>query len=177
MIGGGATAGLTFADRLAPNTGANNLAIFNSGADIYMGTAGIGGQSSYQGWHPVANGRTLGGRGSFWWNIGGAGVRLEYSEKTANYSIVASDYTINVTANSPTITLPDSVTLSATVTNFANASAGAMGKIYIIKNSGIGVVTIATTNSELIDGLAPGTLTTGQSIKVQSTGTGWIIIP
>jgi hypothetical protein len=38
-------------------------------------------------------------------------------------------------------------------------------------------VQMATTNSELIDGSSPGTLATGASIKVQSTGTGWETIP
>jgi hypothetical protein len=67
--------------------------------------------------------------------------------------------------------------LNATVTNYTNAGAGAEGKIFIVKNSGVGTVTLATTGGQLIDGGSPGTLTTGQSIKVQSTGSGWITIP
>jgi len=177
----GASGGVILQDRNNQLVQAQNSSIFNVGGEFFLNqgsnTVAIGGTSSFQGWHPAANGRTLGGRGSFFWNLGAAGVRLEYAEKSANYSIAATDYTINVTANSVTITLPDSVANNASTGNFANAAAGTMGKIYIIKNSGAGVVTIATTNSELIDGLSPGTLTTGASIKVQSTGTGWITIP
>jgi hypothetical protein len=174
---GGTNAQLKIGDQSSPNRQDLDVPLTNTNGNLAIGASATTGISSYAGLHPTFNSAVLGGRGSFFWNLGGAGLRLEYSAKTANYSIAAADYTINVTANSPTITLPDSVALNASVTNFTNASAGAMGKIYIIKNSGVGVVTIATTNSELIDGLAPGTLTTGQSIKVQSTGTGWITIP
>jgi hypothetical protein len=174
---GGTSSTLFFADRNAPNNGASNISVSNTDAELTLGSAFITGKSSFAGLHPQSNGRVLGGRGSFFWNLLGAGLRLEYSEKNANYSIAATDYTINVTANSPTITLPDSVANNASTGSFANTFAGAMGKIYIIKNSGAGVVTIATTNSELIDGLSPGTLATGTSIKVQSTGSGWITIP
>jgi hypothetical protein len=41
----------------------------------------------------------------------------------------------------------------------------------------VDTVMLATTGGQLIDGGAPGTLTAGQSIKVQSTGAGWITIP
>jgi hypothetical protein len=177
LLLGGTSSNLAFADRNAPNAGGNNLSIFNTDSELNVGGTSITGKSSFSGWHPVANGRMLGGRGSFFWNIGGAGARLEYAEKSANYSIVATDYTINVTANSPTITLPNSLALNSSTGSFTNASAGAMGKIYIIKNSGIGLVTVATTSSQLIDGSAPGTLATGALIKVQSTGSGWITVP
>jgi len=177
LLLGGTSSTLFFADRNAPNTGGNNISVSNTDAELTLGGAFISGKSSFSGLHPQANGRTLGGRGSFFWNIGGAGVRLEYAEKSANYSIVATDYTINVTSNSPTITLPNSQALNSSTGSFTNASAGAMGKIYIIKNSGVGTVTIATTSSQLIDGSAPGTLATGASIKVQSTGSGWITVP
>jgi len=177
----GSSGAITLQDRNDQFSQTGNSSLFNVGGEFFLSAGSnniaTSGTSSFGGWHPASNGRTLGGRGSFFWNIGGAGVRLEYAEKSANYSILATDYTINVTANSPTITLPDSVALNPATGNFTNAAAGAMGKIYIIKNSGAGVVTIATTNSELIDGSAPGTLATGASIKVQSTGTGWITVP
>jgi hypothetical protein len=89
---------------------------------------------------------------------------------TTSYSIGLTDYTINVTTTGDTTqTLPDSSTIT--------------GKIYNIKNSdstGTSTLTIATTGGELIDGLYGNgddlTIIFPQSIKLQSTGSGWIII-
>lgn len=85
-----------------------------------------------------------------------------YVEKTANYSAAFSDYTINCTANSFTVTLPTAVGIS--------------GRIYVIKNTGAGSITIATTSSQTVDGAAPGSVTAGNKLIVQSTGANWIII-
>ena len=89
---------------------------------------------------------------------------------TTSYNLLSTDYTINVTTTGDTTqTLPLSVSLT--------------GKIYNIKNSdstGTSTITIATTSGELIDNLYGGgnDLQTifPQSIKLQSTGSGWIII-
>jgi hypothetical protein len=89
---------------------------------------------------------------------------------TTNYSLTSTDYTINVTTTGDTTqTLPDSSTLT--------------GKIYNIKNSDsteTSTITIATTGGELIDGLYGGgtdlTIIFPQSLTLQSTGSGWIII-
>ena len=174
---GGVLAGFFMRDRNAPMVNANTISFTNSGGEGFLGDKAVLGRSSYTGVHAPFNGSPLGGRGSFWWNIGGAGLRLEYTEVSANHPIAASDYTINVTANSPTVTLPLAQALNASTGNFTNATAGAEGKIYVIKNSGAGTVTIATTSSQTINGSPPGTLAAGASIKVQSTGAGWITIP
>jgi hypothetical protein len=89
---------------------------------------------------------------------------------TTNYNLLSTDYTINVTTTGDTTqTLPLSVSLT--------------GKIYNIKNSdstGTSTITIATTSGELIDNLYGGgndlQIIFPQSIKLQSTGSGWIII-
>lgn len=159
LILGGTSSTLIFADRTSPNTGGNNISVSNTDAELSLGGAFITGKSSFSGLHPQSNGRTLGGRGSFFWNIGGAGLRLEYAEKTANYSILATDHTINVTSNSPTITLPDCVALNSTTGNFTNAAAGVMGKIYTIKNSGIGTVTVKGVDITRTSGVTNGTTT------------------
>lgn len=93
-----------------------------------------------------------------------------YAEKTANYTLGTSDHTINVTANSPTITLP----LSA---NTGGTSTRNKGRIYIIANTGAGTITMATTSSQTIDGASPGTVAAAGRLKIQSTGSGWITIP
>jgi hypothetical protein len=85
-----------------------------------------------------------------------------YRAITALRTLDGTDYVVNVTANSFTVTLPTAV--------------GVTGRVYIIKNSGAGTTTIATTSAQTIDGSAPGTLTTGQMLRVQSTGAGWITV-
>lgn len=92
------------------------------------------------------------------------GFRTAYGAKTATYTVLASDYTINCTTGTFTVTL-----LSA-------ATAGA-GSVYVINNSGTGVVTVATTSSQTIDGVTTKTLSTQNSnITVQSDGANWIIL-
>jgi len=91
--------------------------------------------------------------------VGGA-VAFPYVAKTANYTITASDYLIDCTANSFTVTFPTAV--------------GIAGRIYVIRNSGAGTIALATTSSQTINGSAPGTQATTVAIKYMSTGAAWI---
>ena len=85
-----------------------------------------------------------------------------YVAKTATYTATISDYTINCTANTFTVTLPTAV--------------GITGRIYIVKNSGVGVITVDGDGSETIDGAATVVLGTQyESLTVMSTGASWII--
>jgi hypothetical protein len=99
-----------------------------------------------------------------WRIFSDAQTNYAYAAKTANYTLTALDFTVDCTANSFTLTLPTAV--------------GKTGKIYNLKNSGTGVITINTTSSQTIDGAASGTITLNQydSITVQSTNANWIII-
>lgn len=87
-----------------------------------------------------------------------------YNAQTANYTLLASDYLVDCTTNTFTATLPTAV--------------GITGQEYVVKNSGTGVITIATTSSQTIDGAASGTITLNQydSITVVSNGANWIIL-
>ena len=86
----------------------------------------------------------------------------KYIAKTANFTATSLTSTIDCT-NTITITLPTAV--------------GIAGRFHTIKNSGTGVITIATTSSQTIDGAATQSLATQWSkITVQSTGANWIII-
>ena len=98
----------------------------------------------------------------------GVGLKLNgviapsYIAKTANFTATSLTSTIDCT-NTITITLPTAV--------------GNSGRFHTIKNSGTGVITIATTSSQTIDGAATQSLATQWSkITVQSTGANWIII-
>ena len=100
--------------------------------------------------------------------LDGAGLSLNgvmctgYIAKSANFTATSLTSTIDCT-NTITITLPTAV--------------GNSGRFHTIKNSGTGVITIATTSSQTIDGAATQSLLTQWSkITVQSTGANWIII-
>lgn len=84
-----------------------------------------------------------------------------YVAKTATYT-AADDYTIDCTSGTFTVDLPTAV--------------GITGRIYVIKNSGAGVITIDPNGSETIDGAATQAVVSGASFTIQSTGANWLII-
>lgn len=91
-----------------------------------------------------------------------AGVVCAYVAKTANYTITTSDYTVDCTANSFTVTLPTAV--------------GVQGQVYNIINSGSGTITLATTSSQTIGNISPATTWTinpGEVVNVQSDNANW----
>lgn len=87
-----------------------------------------------------------------------------YVAKTANYTATISDFTINCTANTFTVTLP--------------ASTSIIGRIYYIINSGAGTITISTSGGETFLNVTatPTTLSmaTVGATGVQATGGGWV---
>lgn len=87
---------------------------------------------------------------------------MAYVAKTSTYPITTTDYTIDCTSGTFTVTLPTAI--------------GSDGKIYNIKNSGTGVITVATTSSQTIDGALTRTLAQYDNLQIQSTGANWIII-
>lgn len=93
----------------------------------------------------------------------GGGINYPYVAKTSNYTLTSSDYTVNAASGTFAFTLPTAV---------GNT------RIYNMKNSGAGTITINTTSSQTIDGLASGTITlaTGDNLTVQSNGANWIIL-
>lgn len=91
-------------------------------------------------------------------------VTTAYVAKTGAYTITNADYTIDCTANTFTVTLP--------------AAASNTGRIFVIKNSGAGTITLqGSGGAELIDGTTSKTLSVQYSgLTVQSTGTKYITI-
>lgn len=91
------------------------------------------------------------------------GMKNAYVAKTGTYSITTSDYLIDCTANTFTVTLPTAV--------------GITGQIFEVKNSGAGTITIATTSSQTIDGVTTKTISTQYNFyQVMSNGANWIVI-
>ena len=97
-------------------------------------------------------------------------ISFEYNAVSANTTLVMNTIgnvgnchsLVEVTANSPTITLP--------------TATGAYGMYFVIKNTGAGTATIATTGGQTIDGASTQSLTQYQSLTVVSNGTNYIII-
>ena len=89
------------------------------------------------------------------------GITFPLTGITVTYLVKEEDYLIDVTGNTVTVTLPTAV--------------GVNGKNYVIKNRGTGVVTVATTSSQTIDGANTKSLNNNDSIEVISDGSNWII--
>ena len=89
-------------------------------------------------------------------------LELGYVEKTSTYTATSSDFTINCTSGSFTINLPTAV--------------GITGRIYVIKNTGVGTITVDGNGSETIDGGEIADIPSYYQLMIQSTGSGWIII-
>ena len=89
------------------------------------------------------------------------GITFPLTGITVTYLVKEEDYLIDVTGNTVTVTLPTAV--------------GVNGQNYVIKNRGTGVVTVATTSSQTIDGANTKSLNNNDSIEVISDGSNWII--
>lgn len=89
-------------------------------------------------------------------------VAFKYVAKTATYTATIDDFTIDCTSGTFTVNLPTAV--------------GITGRIYVIKNSGVGVITLDADGTETIDGLTTQTIISLASLTVQSNGANWIII-
>lgn len=87
-----------------------------------------------------------------------------YIAITGTYAVLPEDSTVNAVSGTFVETLPTAISVS--------------GKIYNLKNSGTGVITLATTSGQTIDDNASGTLTLIQyeNLVVQSNGANWIIL-
>ena len=94
--------------------------------------------------------------------ISQGGITFPYVGVTTTYSISSDDYFIECTSSTFNVTLPTAV--------------GIDGKIYVIKNSDTGVITVDTTSSETIDGVLTKTLNQYDSVIFESNGTNWVIV-
>lgn len=87
---------------------------------------------------------------------------VPYVAKTAGYSVLNTDAFIDCTSGTFTVTMFTAI--------------GAPNLLYTIKNSGTGVITIATTGGQTIDGVSTKTLYQNSTIILQSDGANWKVI-
>jgi hypothetical protein len=106
-----------------------------------------------------------------------SGAKVRQSELTFEYNAVTTNTTLVVntignvgnchalienTSGSNTITLPTAV--------------GCVGYQFVIKNTGTGTVTLATTSGQTIDGASTQTISQYTALTPVSNGTNWILI-
>jgi hypothetical protein len=88
------------------------------------------------------------------------GATFNYVAKTATYTASSTDYFIDCTANTWTLSLPTAV--------------GRTGQVYVIKNSGTGIITVDPASTQTIDGASTFILAVQyESISIMSDGANW----
>lgn len=85
-----------------------------------------------------------------------------YTEVNTTYTVLNADYTVNCTSGTFTVTLPTAV--------------GIEGQIFVIMNSGDGLITLEGTGAETIQGDLNQVIYQDESFTVQSTGANYIVI-
>jgi len=91
------------------------------------------------------------------------GIRQNVLSTTTTTTINDNNYFIDCTSGTFTVNLP--------------ASSGRLGRIFVIKNSGTGTITVDGNGAETIDGAATYSLATQWSqVQIISDGTNWKII-
>lgn len=89
-------------------------------------------------------------------------LSLSYVSVTSVYTVLSTDYTVDCTANTFTVSLP--------------TATGITGRIYVVKNSGAGTITLDPSGSETIDGASTQVVVSGSFLMIQSNGANWIVI-
>lgn len=102
------------------------------------------------------------------WRIAAHPAQLrQIVSRTTAYSMLKEDVlnanTILCTSGTFTVTLP-------------SAGSNPAGVEATIKNAGAGVITLATTSSQTIDGSTTRTLNANQGVTVKSTGSAWVVV-
>ena len=149
-------------------SGSVNLTDANMGVYIgYMAMAKAATQSN-----EIVIGASAIGGGSNTVTLGNAsitntfinGLTIEYIGKSSTYSISLTDQMVDCTSGTWTATLPSAVTAKA-------------GRMYVVKNSGTGTLTLATTSSQTIDGSSTSrTLAQWAVFRLVSDGANWKLI-
>lgn len=88
------------------------------------------------------------------------GATFNYTAQTGTYTASSTDFLIDCTANTFTVSLPTAI--------------GNTGRVYVIKNSGTGVITIDPALTQTIDGQTTYILAVQyEAIQIMSDGANW----
>lgn len=93
--------------------------------------------------------------------LSGDPLQTAYNAQGSTYAASTADCVINCSGTF-TVTLPTAV--------------GVSGRFYFVKNSGAGVVTVACTGGQTIDGAATQAVAASACMQVCSDGANWIIL-
>lgn len=105
-----------------------------------------------------------------------AGNNISIDETNMEYPLVKVTYPYRAVTGAYTIASTDNLLdCNGTFTITLRTAVGFTGE-YIIKNSGSGIITVATDGSETIDGGATADVPNPAAITLRSNGTNWIII-
>lgn len=83
---------------------------------------------------------------------------------------------INLTSSTPLNTTNELVECQGTFTVTLPTAVNVENKEYIIKNTGVGLITLDTTSGQFIDGQLTQNIAAGDAITIRSNGVGWLII-
>ena len=89
------------------------------------------------------------------------GVTFPLTQVSTTYFVTSTDYFVEATSGTFTIGLPTAV--------------GIEGKIYQIKNSGAGNITVDPNGAQTIDGSSTVVLGPKESLYIVSNGADWVI--
>lgn len=92
----------------------------------------------------------------------GGPLSVPYRGVSGTYSVQMSDGVVNCTSGTFTVTLPTAV--------------GCAGQWFAVKNSGAGVITVAGSGGQTIDGAASVALAATNVARVVSDGANWIVV-
>jgi hypothetical protein len=95
-------------------------------------------------------------------SVVGGTLSLAYNAQSGTYAVQDSDGIVNATSGTWTATLPSAVSRD--------------GRVFIVKNSGAGVITVAGSGGQTVDGAASVTVASGAAVRVASNGANWITI-
>ena len=90
------------------------------------------------------------------------GITFKQVEINSSYTATTSDYVIDVTGGTFTVTLPSAI--------------GIQGRLLIIKNNGGGAVTVQPISGQTLDDKPYLILSETNSIQIASNGSSWVII-
>lgn len=89
---------------------------------------------------------------------------------TATYAILSTDQLVSCSGTF-TVTLPTAVT--TTGSSVPPVTVGTNGKTVTVQNNGTGIITVATTGGQTIEGASTYVLDSGEEIAVYSNGANW----